>query len=636
MAKSRPDKTLADYLAIGVTPVLIMLLVGSLVFFLQTMIYSGQYNSRVNWILFWFVVGQVLIARIAIESGRAQASLYTLGLGGAVALAIFRFVPDKQLLVIGCLAVIWWCTDKLTWDCTLIDETEDASGEGLLQVAGVADAPELSGDQPPGSTTEPPPKQPRRVPFWMRLFLNTSERSGKAHAPGLWVVYFSIAALPIFGFGQTLIPAQQAAERGFAFRCLFVYVAAALGLLLMTSFLGLRRYLRQRNLQMPSAMAASWVGMGVAVILGILFVCLVLPRPQGEYTLTAMIDQVGDKVQEASDRSVLKNDGVQKPQQPGDGKPPEQPAAAQQPGNQQPQGQQQGQQGQAGQQQPPGQPGQQPNGQQPGQQQNAQQPGEQKSPQQQAAQNQQAQNQHAQQPPNSKPQPGQQPSQQGNPQQGQQPQQAQQQQGQQQKPGEQKPPEPAQQQPDQKPADNQPTPQPEPQRPSLSGLKEILGSLFKWVMYGVLAVVALYFAIRHWAAVANFLARLWAEFLSLFGRRPTDVAETSAEPIEAAAPARPFADFSNPFHSGRAKKAAPKELVRYTFEALSAWATEHHCGRSADQTPMEFGQQLLGTKLDFATEANEVTQLYARVAYAGLTPNADSMALLERLWRRLQ
>ena len=164
----------------------------------------------------------------------------------------------------------------------------------------------------------------------------------------------------------------------------------------------------------------------------------------------------------------------------------------------------------------------------------------------------------------------------------------------------------------------------------------MLGDLFKWVMYGVMALVALYFAIRHWAAVANFLLRLWAEFLSLFGRRPTDASETAAEPLKAVVPARPFADFSNPFQSGRARKAAPTELVRYTFEALQAWATEHHCGRSPDQTPMEFGEQLLRTKLDFATEANEVTQLYARVAYAGLTPTAESIALLERLWRRLQ
>jgi hypothetical protein len=145
MARKRLDKTLADYLAIAVTPVMIMLLVGSLVFFLLEL-FSGSvtYEGRVRWILFWFVFGMVLISRIAIESGRAQSGLFTAGLAGATALAIFRFVPNAPWLPIGCLAVIWWCTDKLTWDCTLIDESEDASGEGLLQVAGVDDGSDLT------------------------------------------------------------------------------------------------------------------------------------------------------------------------------------------------------------------------------------------------------------------------------------------------------------------------------------------------------------------------------------------------------------------------------------------------------------------------------------------------------------
>ena len=34
----------------------------------------------------------------------------------------------------GCLlGLIWWATNKLTWDCTVIEDDQDASGEGLLQ-----------------------------------------------------------------------------------------------------------------------------------------------------------------------------------------------------------------------------------------------------------------------------------------------------------------------------------------------------------------------------------------------------------------------------------------------------------------------------------------------------------------------
>src|SRR5690606_12618467 len=82
--------------------------------------------------------------------------------------------------------------------------------------------------------------------WWTNRHRNRSQR------PGMWVVYFSFAALPVFGFGQWLIPEANADLRSSSFRLLYVYLGSALGLLLTTSFLGLRRYLRQRNVEMPA------------------------------------------------------------------------------------------------------------------------------------------------------------------------------------------------------------------------------------------------------------------------------------------------------------------------------------------------------------------------------------------------
>jgi len=569
MAKQKPDKTFADYLAIAVCPLLIMVLVGSLTFFLQGMLYRGQFDSRVKWILFWFVVGSVLIARIAIESGRAHAGLFTLGLGAVVSLAVFKFVPDKPLAVMGCLALIWWLTDKLTWDSTLIDDNEDASGEGLLQVAGVSNQADLTAQTSDNLPTRPT----KRRPLWMRLLLNMSERSGRPHAPGLWVVYFSLAALPVFGFGQNLIPPSLSAERGFAFQCLFIYVGAALGLLLLTSFLGLRRYLRQRGLQMPPAMAATWVGVGTALGLGILVSCLLLPRPQGELTLTAMIDRVSDKIEQASEHAVLKMDGTKDSQQPGT-------APAPQPGQAQP-GQAQPGQAQPGQAQPgQAQPGQaQPGQAQPGQ----AQPGQ--------------------------AQPGQA-----------QPGQAQ--------PGQAQPaainPTPPQQAP---PPDAQPKP---------SSTPETLAKVFRWGVYGVLALVAVWGVIKFWKPIRDFLANLWREFLNLFQWSSRTTPDDQESPIPEAEVVRTFAEFSNPFATGRARKVAQSELVRYTFEALQAWAAEQQCPRSPDQTPLEFGQRLIANKLSLAADGNELAQLYARLAYADHSPSAECLPLLERLWRGMK
>ena len=66
MARLRLGKTLMDYMVIAITPVLIMLLVGSLTFFLLTVFYDGLYDARLRFIFSCFVFAVVLIARISI------------------------------------------------------------------------------------------------------------------------------------------------------------------------------------------------------------------------------------------------------------------------------------------------------------------------------------------------------------------------------------------------------------------------------------------------------------------------------------------------------------------------------------------------------------------------------------------
>ena len=77
-------------------------------------------------------------------------------------------------------------------------------------------------------------------------------------------------------------------RRRYAFWLMTVYIASGLGLLLTTTLLGLRRYLRQRKLQMPLAMTGLWLGIGAAVIVGFLFVAALLPLSHPEYSLIPM------------------------------------------------------------------------------------------------------------------------------------------------------------------------------------------------------------------------------------------------------------------------------------------------------------------------------------------------------------
>ena len=86
MARLRLGKTLMDYMVIAITPVLIMLLVGSLTFFLLTVFYDGLYDARLRFIFSCFVFAVVLITRISIEEGKERAVLF------AIPLAIAMFV----------------------------------------------------------------------------------------------------------------------------------------------------------------------------------------------------------------------------------------------------------------------------------------------------------------------------------------------------------------------------------------------------------------------------------------------------------------------------------------------------------------------------------------------------------------
>ena len=59
----KPAETLTDYLVAAISPALIMLLVGSLVFFLVHILYEGEFPSKLRIASALFVLAAVLIAR---------------------------------------------------------------------------------------------------------------------------------------------------------------------------------------------------------------------------------------------------------------------------------------------------------------------------------------------------------------------------------------------------------------------------------------------------------------------------------------------------------------------------------------------------------------------------------------------
>lgn len=671
--------TLADYLVIAVSPALVMAMVGSLVFFLVEVFYQGQYEGRLRFVLAMFVVAAVLIGRISIELGTERATLYAMPLAMATASAINRFVVSQSghlgsLGLVGNLALlglIWWAAHKLAWDCTFIDESRDYSGEGLLQAAGLqkaapgtpAAAEEEAADMPPDlelpEHADPQRAADRRTPWWSRVH----RRPPRTRPPGVWIVYFALVALPIFGLGQALIPAEDAARRTYGFWLLLTYAASALGLLLLTSFLGLRRYLRQRWLTMPARMAVAWVATGTMLILAVLTAALLLPRPAAEFSWDALAARVSQSSLKAS-RWALGTEGTDDPRpdrarvtaqhsrdspapaqdQSQEAKPvPQAEAASDHPDAHT--GAKSGQRQAAA----SAVDGHMPSGRtisqgrdQPQQAYQQHQAAPQGAPEGRAAEKSAAPTSSLvskkirsgpdapQRFPQRKPagQHGVVTASSSQPDAGS-------------RPAEARPQHSASERQDGSAAPASAAP---PSQAIGRAWAELVGGLIgllKWVFYGAVVVAVAFWVVRHGreivAEIGRLLAELRAWWSGLFARRAGNLSgPAAAGPAGPAVNLSSLADYADPFLSGAAERMSPDALVRYSFEALEAWGRGHGCPRDADHTPTEFAQAVGRLEPTLAGAARDLAKLYCRAAYAGGCLSPSDVEPLRDFWQRLR
>lgn len=286
--KRRAEKTSLDYLVTALSPLLIMLLVGSLVLFLIQVFYRGEMAGGIRWVMSWFVLAIVLVARIGIEQSSAHAAMY----GAALAAATWVFLMMTHpafLFGIVLLALVWWSSHKLVNDCTLIDDEDDSSDQGLLE-----------------KNTHPPIHEPRKSNHLKSTHQATNEPKTK-HSPGRWLLYYSLAALPLFGIGQLFLDHSIDGESQSGFQFLTLYLIAAAGLLLSTSFLGLRRYLRQRSLKMPGGIATKWLLSGAKVAAIVFLIAWLFPRPGVTSAWSGLAIGIEHSIQQASQLAMRFN-----------------------------------------------------------------------------------------------------------------------------------------------------------------------------------------------------------------------------------------------------------------------------------------------------------------------------------------
>lgn len=743
--RGRPPQSLMDYMVIAISPLLIMAMVGSLLFYLVAVFYQGQYEGRLTFIFAMFVMAIVLIARISMEEGIEYASLFAVPLAIVTMLAMVRFVEIRGPLGsyslpvnAGLIALVWWSAHKLTWDCTFIDDQEDASGEGLLQGMGF-DRETVEQQASQHAKGEPaseagigedrdkprPPHSGGGPPWWQRLV----ERKRRPHTPGVWVVYYALAALPLFALGRWLLPAASPA-RSTAFILLVVYVGSSLGLLLTTSFLGLRRYLRQRKMEMPADMAAVWLGVGAVLILAMLLACLILPRPGATTAVSRIPIEFSAPARTRTHDNAFGKDGPEQPQQanrtrqdakqsgpnaPAGGKAkasgsqrsrastksspssqssPKSSASRSRGSMEQPNSASQSSRGASqngssaqGRRSDPAARGPNPRAKQPsGSDQSGRsdsgQPSDSGSrrdgsPQKQGSRRfppssspgpQQGRDSPSAQPRRgssgrstsaSRPQSGREQNTPGQPSSNETRQQSER--GKTRGAAE----EPRRQDPAQEPApgktadkrDAAPTKEStarsserEPGADSSGPLSRVgqwlprlsggLAGLLRLLVWAALMGALLYFGWKYRerirAALQQLLSdlrELWARLLGGGRRRPKAPEEET--PSEARRH-RPFSAYGDPFLDGSANRYSTEQLVRYTFEAMEAWARERGYPRDAEQTPLEFAQHVAFEYPALSVEAQQTADLYSRVAYGHERVAASRQATLEQLWAHMR
>jgi hypothetical protein len=627
MSKLRP--TSFDYLVMALNPALVMILVGSLVFFLIEVSYEGEFQVRLCFIMSCFVLATVGITRIAIELDAARASLYGLVLSGAMLFVAPSFAAVPIPLLILLLAVIWYSAHRLTWDCTLIDEEQDASGEGLLQRIGLDAAPSEAAHD--AAVAKPP--------FWKRVFAPDKSK----HAPGLTVVYFSLAALPIFGLLQGFIPTSDTEGRGRAFLCLIAYVGAGLGLLLTTSLLGLRRYLRQRQVEMPAEMTATWIAVGAALIGIVLVLSTILPRSAHELQLgkSPITFTSGDQT---ARRGGWGKEGAKGDQQLGqaDNKKEQNPSGdpgerEQQGGKPDPNAKQSDQsdgddkQGNSKQAQ----------GDAKGKGANPNQKGQDDQSDSETSESQDDRNGNSNERKNGqengpdRDDQGNQARQNNDP--NRQPKQRDQDQQQNQPNG------PARNQ-NQQANENGPRREGNSASPSQpvkfnfdpTATVPFLSWLLKVLVLAAIAIGLLYCAVRYRREFFSGLRQLFAEIANLWRRLfgGASAAEAAIDETSIVREKR-FSELTNPFRRGGGGLES-RVLVQQTFSALEAWARDHGIPREKEQTAHEFADALSRRVSELATESKWLADCYSRAAYSSEEVSAQSQSSLAAVWQRME
>ncbi len=619
-----------DFVIIALSPLLIMGMLITLSYFLVEILYRGQYQGQLLYALTWFVMAIVLITRISLEGNRAGAWFYALLLAFVTMLIILRFVeipkdgplgPFGQFLPFIIMALIWWSADRLTKDCT---HSGDENEAGLLDFNLIPRQP-LGVIKDPNAAPEPTSQagtRPKDKSAFLKEYEKEREEERRHHRPGTWVIYFSLAALPLFGLGQALIPAHDVERRRYTFWLLTIYVGCGLGLLLSTCFLGLRRYLRHRQMNMPGRMTGTFLTVGAGIIMAMLFVAAWLPRPGGEVGLSTMVDLnqwfKKDK-KEASQHALIPGGGGEGDGSEGGTGETDQMRQGQRGSpdpNQNDPNQPSGKQGQGGQGSSSSSSG---GGSPHGSSSDGQSKGENRGEKGRSSDRRPGQKDHEEGDADDDEEKA---KMQGSP-------------------VNQQDPEGTGTGGRRRQVEQDDRSSKSPPSPNISSSSKI-AVVITWLLLALVIVVGLYFLVKNRHGVMAWLQGLTRQFRDWWNwlwmdktKEPqAPMAQMAADVIEKPIPPPPFHTFRNPFdHEGDFRSQA--DIIRYSLAALHSWAYEQNLGRKVDETVLEFTQRLGVDRPAVKKNSYALAQAYVWITYAKGKVKPQHIEAARAFWQSL-
>ncbi len=290
-------RSATDYLVDVMTPVMIFFMVCSVIYFLLDVryVFSEVHDKNLRFVAFCFILGVVALNRLIAWEGMNEGFIYMAALAAVVIAytvmttstyevgSVARGFMDRPGVAVGFnLAVvmfIWWLTHRLARECCL-DENPEAGDIGILTgtLRKIQKAVEKKPEPKPEDDFYDPTEWKKPEPKPKYVVAPADKRLAKRH-PGISIFYFSVPVMFIFAVGLPVL--RQGGDSMVLAGHFYVglYTACALSLLMLTSLGGLREYFRARRIHVPAGIGPFWIGLGMVMIVMVLFGAAALPKP---------------------------------------------------------------------------------------------------------------------------------------------------------------------------------------------------------------------------------------------------------------------------------------------------------------------------------------------------------------------